>query len=263
MNDIFSNLALRNSGLPSPEVLQPRLPTLFDPASLLAEPTESLFDQSMPLMKPAATGKETGHSTSMLNDHESSLPGNTSIQEASPDIQIKHQLLDDRSPQSRDEASARGMTILPSDQPQPQESIYSSSTMDSPDELQNNLRRSETVVSHAESATVRQFTNDSLGKKENVEERVVRPRMESLAANKAEGNNQSPRSAPGGGEKSMNMVLPHDESQQEEGPVVRIHIGRIEVRAVAPAPVQSSSKSTPAQPRLTLDDYLRQREGRR
>lgn len=263
MNDIFSNLAMRNSGLPSPEVLQPRLPTLFDPASLLTEPTGSLLDKPMPFLMSTVSGNETGQSTSMLFDHESSLPGKTLIQEASPDIPIKHQRPDDHPSKSRDESPAREITILRPDQPMPQESIYSSSTMASSDELQNDLRRSETDVSHAERGTVRNHKNDSQWKKENVEERVVRPRMESLAANKAEGNSQSPRSAPGGGEKSMNRVLPHEESHQEEVPVVRIHIGRIEVRAITPAPAQPASKPAPAQPRLTLDDYLRQREARR
>lgn len=49
----------------------------------------------------------------------------------------------------------------------------------------------------------------------------------------------------------------------EQTPVVQIHIGRIEVRAVTSAPV-SSPPPTSRPPRLTLDDYLRQRnEGKR
>ena len=263
MNNIFSNLALRNSGLPSPEVLQPRLPTLFDPASIIAEPTESLFEQPMPFLNSAATSKETGHSPSMHFDHESSLPGETPIQDASDDNLIQHQLLADRLPQSRDVTPARELTILPSDLRQPQESINFSSTIASPDELGNHLRRPETGMNYSERTPARKYKNDSPGNKASLEDRIVHPRLESLAANKAEENIQLSRPAPGGGEKSMKLVLPHEEPDQAEAPVVRIHIGRIEVRAVAPAPAQSTSKSTPAQPRLTLDDYLRQREGHR
>jgi hypothetical protein len=263
MNNIFSNLALRNSGLPSPEVLQPRLPTLFDPASIMAEQTESLFEQPMPSLNSAATSDETGHTPSIHLDLESSLPGEMPIQDASPDNLIQHQLLADRPLQSRDETPAREITILPSDLPRQQKSINFSSTMTPPDELKNNISQSETGLRYSERTPVRKYKNDSPGKKVSIEDRIVHPRVEILAASKTEENNQSSRPAPGGGEKSMKHVLPHEEPDQAEAPVVRIHIGRIEVRAVAPAPAQSSSKSTPAQPRLTLDDYLRQREGRR
>jgi hypothetical protein len=47
-------------------------------------------------------------------------------------------------------------------------------------------------------------------------------------------------------------------------PTVRVTIGRVEVRAVhPPAPSQTRPPSAPRSPRLTLDDYLRERGGGR
>jgi hypothetical protein len=55
---------------------------------------------------------------------------------------------------------------------------------------------------------------------------------------------------------------PHSEPTET---VVQVHIGRIEVRAVqAPAPVApASARPQPAGPKMSLEEYLRQREGRR
>jgi hypothetical protein len=55
-------------------------------------------------------------------------------------------------------------------------------------------------------------------------------------------------------------------SQQRatNGPILRVHIGRIEVRAlVPPAPAPPASQRTPPGPRLSLEDYLRSRDGDR
>ena len=54
------------------------------------------------------------------------------------------------------------------------------------------------------------------------------------------------------------------EAEPPMGPVIRVHIERIEVRAV-PAPAAAPDRPLPApRPRLSLDEYLRQRnEGQR
>jgi hypothetical protein len=59
--------------------------------------------------------------------------------------------------------------------------------------------------------------------------------------------------APGRGERIQTESAPS---------AVRIHIGRIEVRAVAPPPVPAR-KQVPFRPKLSLDDYLRRRDGGR
>ena len=45
-------------------------------------------------------------------------------------------------------------------------------------------------------------------------------------------------------------------------PTVRVTIGRVEVRAIQPSP-EPPTPSAPRGPRLTLDDYLRERGGDR
>lgn len=50
---------------------------------------------------------------------------------------------------------------------------------------------------------------------------------------------------------------------QERESVVQIHIGRIEVRAVTPPPAPRAAQPAAPQPKLSLDDYLRQREEKR
>jgi hypothetical protein len=50
------------------------------------------------------------------------------------------------------------------------------------------------------------------------------------------------------------------QAAQEQESVVQIHIGRIEVRAVTPPAAPRTVQATPSQPRMSLDDYLRQRE---
>jgi len=51
-------------------------------------------------------------------------------------------------------------------------------------------------------------------------------------------------------------------SPQETAPVIRISIGRVDVRAVMPAPAAPRSPARPA-PSLSLEDYLKPDEGKR
>lgn len=48
---------------------------------------------------------------------------------------------------------------------------------------------------------------------------------------------------------------------QQQAPVIRVNIGRIEVRAVTPAPPAPHPASLRPGPTLSLDDYLKQRDG--
>ena len=55
----------------------------------------------------------------------------------------------------------------------------------------------------------------------------------------------------------------HPAAQPEPETVVQIHIGRIEVRAVTSPAAPRTTPAVAAQPRMSLDDYLRQREEKR
>jgi hypothetical protein len=50
---------------------------------------------------------------------------------------------------------------------------------------------------------------------------------------------------------------------EPEPPVIHVSIGRIEVRAVAPAAPTPQRPRPPLEPRLSLDEYLRRRDGER
>jgi hypothetical protein len=51
------------------------------------------------------------------------------------------------------------------------------------------------------------------------------------------------------------------DNAQSLPPTIKVSIGRIEVRAVTTPPAQAPRQRTKPQPSLSLDDYLRQREG--
>ncbi|HMJ26320.1 MAG TPA: hypothetical protein VK475_10840 [Pyrinomonadaceae bacterium] len=65
---------------------------------------------------------------------------------------------------------------------------------------------------------------------------------------------------PPGGERSF--ALP-EERVESNSPVVRVTIGRIDVRAVTPATEPTLPSSAPAPPKLSLDEFLRLHNGRR
>lgn len=54
---------------------------------------------------------------------------------------------------------------------------------------------------------------------------------------------------------------PHPLSENARPPVVKITIGRIDVRAAAPPPPPPARKREPAKPRMTLEDYLKKQNG--
>ena len=130
--------------------------------------------------------------------------------------------------------------------------------------LDMDRRRAETVLSNEEKTVGTKSTADvqqAMGKSEM---RVVHPRVESMAVRRESQLSESPKSAlKVEMAKPIGVVLPRENAPEPEPSVVQIHIGRIEVRAIVPPPAQPVTKPAPAQPRMSLEDYLRQREGRR
>lgn len=60
------------------------------------------------------------------------------------------------------------------------------------------------------------------------------------------------------------LALPQNsKAASEPAPIIRVNIGRIEVRAVTPAAPPARSKRPRAGPMLSLEDYLKQRGGQR
>jgi hypothetical protein len=52
-----------------------------------------------------------------------------------------------------------------------------------------------------------------------------------------------------------------EDNKTEQMPSVRVNIGRIEVRAIMPEPAKPRKTSAPATPKLSLEEYLKQRSG--
>jgi hypothetical protein len=265
MNDIFFNLAIRNADRPSPEVLQPRLPSMFEPSNPADGSPESLLDQNLSFSPQSTNRNEFENPGPSPISRESNSSSNVSIQ-VPPIINIKGPSHAGQFSKQPDLESTSEMTISQSIQNRqlqtPSESIHASFSS-SLEEIQNDRHRSATIMSEVEKTPARTSANHPHPETEKFGERIVHPRTERLTGNKIDQLVETSRAVPGRVDKSINSLQPHEESNHAEPPIVRIHIGRIEVRAITPPPLQSASKPAPAQPRLTLDDYLRQREGRR
>jgi hypothetical protein len=221
----------------------------------------------LPFSPRAAKRNEAVQPTPSHIDRESSSPRNASIQEPPPAINIKDSYDVEEFSKHLDMESARKMTIPQSTRiqqsPTPSETIHASFVNTSFEEIQNDQHRSGTIMSDDERIPARGSAKD-LPRGTVIEgERIVHPRAERVMANKVDQVVEPTRGAPGRVDKSLEALTASEESNRTEPPVVRIHIGRIDVRAIMPPPSQPTSKPAPVQPRLTLDDYLRQREGRR
>jgi hypothetical protein len=57
-------------------------------------------------------------------------------------------------------------------------------------------------------------------------------------------------------------VIPRIEAREDTAPSVQVVIGRVTVQAIAPPPSPAAPAPRPHVPRLSLEEYLRQREGR-
>jgi len=273
MSEFLSNLAAR-SLQPDPTggpVLQPRLPSLFEPPKG-AEPG------GVPGLAPPA--ERTVSALAPHPDHEPDLP---------PEPQQRKQ----RSPLLPDEPTPTRRPIPEREPPAPPEPSLPEPLAVPPERTIQTRFEREVVVreqsipktaaavpepagqdsqpepasSPGEEATgspsrrAQRAEEPALG--ENPVERIIRPRVALVPLQPSE---PKALSAPA----SIPQVLHQSESaSQVESPQdanVRIHIGRIEVRAVsAPQPVQAARPAPPPHgPKLTLNDYLRQRnEGKR
>jgi hypothetical protein len=89
------------------------------------------------------------------------------------------------------------------------------------------------------------------------------PKETSISAREAAKRTESPLAAPAlpSRAREAERTLPSRAAMpQREPDEIRIHIGRIEVTAAPPAP--APARVAPARKTLSLDDYLKRRNGR-
>ena len=219
MNDIFSNLAIRNSDRPSPEVLQPRLPSLFEPSNSVDGSPESALDLSLSLSPQTASRMEVEQRNVLPFDGELPSSGQVSIQEP-PASNIKDSSQVEQSSKQLDMESDREMTIpkfVPSQQMQSSSgTIHAISSKTSFEEIQNDKARSATIISGVERIPDRAHPNDPHRESVNAGERIVHPRAERVTANKVDRWVEPSRDVPGRVDKSMDVLQPREESNHAE-----------------------------------------------
>jgi len=273
MSDFFGNLAARSlqpdpTGAP---VLQPRLPSLFEhptgaepggvpgfepsaemTVSALAPhpgnepdlpPDPQLRAQRSTILpdKPTPTRRH-------ISEHEPPTPPEPSPPEPlalPPERTIQTRFEQEVVVREQSPATESGMPPQPGDQDPQREPASSPGEEPSGSPSRRAQRAEEPVLD------------------ENPVERTIRPRVALVPLQPSEPKKLAvPAPIPQALRQSESA--PQVESPQDA--TVRIHIGRIEVRAVsAPQPVQAARVAPPPHgPKLTLDDYLRQRnEGKR
>ena len=89
------------------------------------------------------------------------------------------------------------------------------------------------------------------------QERMIRPRATSLRLGSHEPESSTARHT----EADARAARQHGPEPASSRPVVRVTIGRVEVRAVLPPALPVQTPGAPA-PKLSLDEYLRQHSGR-
>jgi hypothetical protein len=271
MSDIFTNLVLRNGGMSSPAILQPRLPSLFESSSSVDGLPETISAQAQTGSFSASTETPYHQINLSPTEHASISPNVKSVQETSaistPLGQPPVEHLKEGQSLNPVRASMDPLSALKQQENAPSNLFHSSTgnTLDDNTLLDMDRRRVETVMSREEQTVGRKYPKDDQQPSTKSLERVVHPRVESLTqlqkdARQSEHQKLVVKSSL---ERPSNVILPRENAMGIEPPVVQIHIGRIEVRAIMPQPAQPVAKAAPVQPRMTLDDYLRQREGSR
>jgi hypothetical protein len=262
MSDLISNLILRNRDMPSPDILQPRLPSLFEASNRV----EGLSDQ---VSTQTESGSESSFPVSAVNrinlspsEDATSPVGTNSIQGSSSissSLNSSHleRPLETRNFYSMLARQEIGSLTSPN--------VSDGNPLDNETLSDMNRRRIETVIGHENQIIGRKSSKDSQRMDSKSMAHVISPRVKSVTtlpddAQKSETRNPLGRRSL---EKPSNVISLQENVMEAEPPVVQIHIGRIEVRAATTTPVTPVTKAAPAQPRMTLDDYLRQREGRR
>jgi hypothetical protein len=257
MSDVLSNLVLRNGSMPSPAVLQPRLPSLFESSNRVEGMSETISPQ-------VETFSKVNYHRNEFNpiENASFSKNNDSVEEpstihSSPNRSpVEHPRVGQNwnSGLVEQDNDSSKSTRVSTGNPQFEEAM-----------IDINRQRAETVLSREEQIVGKKPSKDLRPMTVSSMEHGVHPHVESAKSLNDDAQQSVTRTSSAGRnlERHSNFINLHEEAMEAEPPAVRIHIGRIEVRAILPPAAQPTAKVVPAQPRMTLEEYLRQREGHR
>jgi hypothetical protein len=221
MSDFLSNLIAR--GFTDAPVIQPRVPSLFETA------TDEFFDGPQSSTAPGAEPETVGRSRALA----SKLSPIRETATTNPITNVSAVRAEKRTPKSDDSGDQRASTIAQPSQP------------------------------NVHAAKVKKIEVET--KKLELERDEVIAPVDSLRAREKEGDNKTGVAEvfPDRGRiqfrrrKDLSAI---EQRSSTSAPVIRVTIGRVEVRAIHPtAPAPKPAKATPQ--KLSLEDYLHKREG--
>jgi hypothetical protein len=278
VNDFLDNLAER--AMNNERGVQPRMPSLFDPAAPVApwppmaeasesEPYEVAVDREADVPAAIKSVRQTQLHRLERNEKLNESPALTSVRhqsllsmplEARPDQQNllspamatpqpRSSLSADRSDAEGGESVIRRIVNKPVIQPSSASTHERRDVKDRPARVSSliappaqNHQRVETNVQQIE-ANIGESTNT-----ENQSSFIVRPMLDHYS--------EPPAPRPQANTQAQSV-----EATTER--VINVTIGRIEVRATPPPPGAAARSNNQKPPVMSLDDYLRQRSGGR
>jgi len=219
MSDFLSNLIARS--FTDAPVIQPRVPSLFETA------TDESFDSPQSSTAPGAAPETAGRTRAL----PSKLSPIRETATTNPVTNVFAVRAEERMPQSDDSGGQRSLAIAEPSQPNVRAVKVKKIE---PETKKLELERDE-VIAPVDSLRAREKRDNKTG----VAEVFPDPRRSQLRRRKD--------------------FSPAEQPSSTSAPVIRVTIGRVEVRAVhPPAPAPKPAKTTP--PKLSLEDYLHKRE---
>jgi hypothetical protein len=271
MADFLSNLLQRSgaaAGATPAPVLQPRLPALFEatgsPQGVSAPPPTPLETIALPpLVESRETLPRSISSVPQAADQPRPALPVTLAPEVAP---IRAKSAHTKSGEVRPDVSSTIRADAPVAESHPTlprqvKPIVGEDLPEPP--RRNQTRRNQSPVGKAENAPKRDADPESQPAA-NLERRLApvenQPARVNPISRRTERESVSPQSSL---PVAARPASPQAHLSEASESVVQIHIGRIEVRAVTPPPPASATRPRPAGPKLSLEDYLHQREGKR